>query len=190
MHRRFNHSGFTLIELLIAIAIIAILTAFGTFAFQQALAKARDAQRRNDLKQLQTALQAYYNDYGSYPPTTAAYLATLTITGCVASGSTTGYYCGEDSHHGGRTSDYIPNLAPKYIRRLPNDPRAGKDNFTNSSACDQTRTGYLYISDGSEYKLMAHCTPEQPLNNPKDALYDPARAINDWAVYTDGAKDW
>jgi prepilin-type N-terminal cleavage/methylation domain-containing protein len=174
-------SGFTLIELLIAIAIIAILTAFGTFAFQQALAKARDAQRRNDLKQLQTALQAYYNDYGSYPITEG-------VPGCEDAG--TSDWCGEPSAYGGQTSTYIKGLTPKYIRRLPNDPKAGVARLDVSAICTTARTGYVYRSDGADYKLVAHCTPEQPLNNPKDALYDPFRPNGAWAVYTDGAKDW
>lgn len=31
------------------------------------LDKARDAQRKSDLKQIQNALEVYYNDYGKYP---------------------------------------------------------------------------------------------------------------------------
>ncbi|MBI3954529.1 type II secretion system protein [Candidatus Collierbacteria bacterium] len=64
-----NTKGFTLIELLIVMAIIGILAGLTAFNFQQARQRARDAERKNDLKQLQTALEIYKNDqtYPDYP---------------------------------------------------------------------------------------------------------------------------
>ncbi|MBU1127348.1 type II secretion system GspH family protein [Patescibacteria group bacterium] len=59
--------GFTLIELLIVMAIIGILASIGLVSFRSSQAKARDAQRKSDLSQMQRALEAYFNDKGEYP---------------------------------------------------------------------------------------------------------------------------
>lgn len=59
--------GFTLIELLIVIVIIGIIATFSVIIINQARAKARDAQRLSDIKQISTALELYRADEESYP---------------------------------------------------------------------------------------------------------------------------
>ena len=59
--------GFTLVELLIVISIIAILVAAGTYSWQNAQAKARDGRRKQDLKEVQKALELYFQNNGKYP---------------------------------------------------------------------------------------------------------------------------
>jgi prepilin-type N-terminal cleavage/methylation domain-containing protein len=59
--------GFTLIELLVVVAIIGLLATLSIVALNTARAKARDAKRVGDVKQIQTALELYYNDQGAYP---------------------------------------------------------------------------------------------------------------------------
>ncbi|MFZ5932786.1 MAG: type II secretion system protein [Patescibacteria group bacterium] len=59
--------GFTLIELLVAISIIAIISTVLLANFNAARERGRDAQRKSDLRNIQTALRVYYNDYGAYP---------------------------------------------------------------------------------------------------------------------------
>ena len=61
------HGGFTLIELLIVIAIIGVLTALLTANFVGVRQRARDSQRKADLRQIQSALEFYRADNGTYP---------------------------------------------------------------------------------------------------------------------------
>jgi len=62
-----NKKGFTLIELLVVVAIIGLLATLSIVALNNARARARDAKRVADVKQVQTALELYYNDNGAYP---------------------------------------------------------------------------------------------------------------------------
>src|SRR3989344_5992879 len=75
--------GFTLIEVLVVVAIIGILASIVLASMGGARAKGRDTKRIADIKQLQLALQLYYdgND-GTYPSTLSAvqsqnYITTL-----------------------------------------------------------------------------------------------------------------
>jgi len=61
--------AFTLIELLVVIAIIGILTTIAVVALNNARAKARDVKRIANIKQIQTALELFFNDNGRYPTT-------------------------------------------------------------------------------------------------------------------------
>ena len=59
--------GFTLIELLVVIAIIGMLSSVILASLNTAREKARDARRLSDMKQIQTALEFYYDKFGVYP---------------------------------------------------------------------------------------------------------------------------
>ena len=59
--------GFTLIELLVVIAIIGILSSVVLASLNSARTKARDAKRVSDIKQIQVALELYYDATGAYP---------------------------------------------------------------------------------------------------------------------------
>ena len=63
----YSLTAFTLIELLVVIAIIALLSTLSVVALNNARAKARDARRLSDVKQISTALELYYNSHGIYP---------------------------------------------------------------------------------------------------------------------------
>ena len=73
-----NKRGFTLIELLVVVAIIGLLATLSIVALNNARARARDARRVADIKQIQTALELYYNDQGSYPASLSTSIASGT----------------------------------------------------------------------------------------------------------------
>ena len=75
-----NKKGFTLVELLVVVAIIGILAAISVVALNTARARARDSRRVADVRQMQTALELYYNDWGAYP-------TSVTPGGTIASGT-------------------------------------------------------------------------------------------------------
>ena len=59
--------GFTLIELLVVIAIIGLLATLSVVALNNARSRARDSRRVSDIKQIQTALELYFNENDAYP---------------------------------------------------------------------------------------------------------------------------
>jgi len=59
--------AFTLIELLVVIAIIGMLSALLLPNYMGARERARDSQRKSDLKQMQKALEMYRQDFSYYP---------------------------------------------------------------------------------------------------------------------------
>lgn len=61
--------GFTLLELLIVIVIIGVLALLILPNVISAPAKANDAKRKTDLSAIQKALEAYFVDNNTYPPT-------------------------------------------------------------------------------------------------------------------------
>ncbi|HWO07315.1 MAG TPA: type II secretion system protein [Candidatus Paceibacterota bacterium] len=100
--------GFTLIELLVVIAIIGILSSVVLASLNSARQKGRDARRISDLKQLQLALELYYDANSSaYPVQTTAVAVSETTLG---------------------------GLTPDYISTIPDDPVTGKDYFYISAA--------------------------------------------------------
>lgn len=67
--RRFTKDtkGFTLIELLVVMAIIGTLATLFVANFNAARERARDVNRKSDLRNIQTALRLYKNDAKQYP---------------------------------------------------------------------------------------------------------------------------
>src|SRR5215204_4925726 len=72
--------GFTLIELLVVIAIIGILSSVVLASLNGARKKGRDSRRISDLKQMQLALELYYDSNGVEYPDALSSLATTYIS--------------------------------------------------------------------------------------------------------------
>ncbi|MBU0570045.1 type II secretion system GspH family protein [Patescibacteria group bacterium] len=98
-------AGFTLIELLIVIAILGGLAAVVTVAYPASQRRARDAQRKSDLKQYQIALETFANaNNGLYPSSVAGVRADsilcviyLTLSNCPPDPADGESVCGSSS---------------------------------------------------------------------------------------------
>lgn len=71
-------------------------------------------------------------------------------------------------NNGTGVNGYIPGLVPTYISILPAEPTGRTD-------------GYLYSSDGVNYKLLSHYSPETYFPAGK-AFYDPVRPTWAWMI--------
>jgi type II secretion system protein G len=78
-----NSRGFTLIELLVVISIVGLLATLVVANLNSARARARDAARKSDLKNISTSLRLYFNDKSFYPANNSSGL----ILGCGSTGT-------------------------------------------------------------------------------------------------------
>jgi type II secretion system protein G len=62
-----NNRGFTIVELLIVIVVIGILAALVIVTYNGIQQKARDTERKTDIKAIQGHLEAYWADNAKYP---------------------------------------------------------------------------------------------------------------------------
>lgn len=72
MPHQSRNSGFTLMELLVVVAIIGMLASVVIANVGSARSQARDAQRQTDMKNIELALELYYDEHNEYPCETAS----------------------------------------------------------------------------------------------------------------------
>lgn len=109
--------AFTLIELLVVITIIGILLSVATVSWTNAQEKSRDSKRKSGLKSVQQALELYFQDNGTYPPSNGGKIV------CPNPPTPT------DIVWGGNFTCTAPTAAT-YINPLPKDPRGGTTGTT------------------------------------------------------------
>ncbi len=59
--------GFTLVELMLTVSVIGLLSAAGTASYDSVRRQGRDVKRANDAKQIQVALEIFFETHGYYP---------------------------------------------------------------------------------------------------------------------------
>lgn len=123
---RIKNKGFTLIELLIVISIIGVLATLLLVNFVGVRQRARDGQRKSNLSQIQSALELYRADVGSYPSAGASNRLNATACSSGSSGLSSG--------------------GTVYIAKIPCDPLSGLSYNSGD---------YYYSSGGSTYTLGA-----------------------------------
>lgn len=133
--RKKQQKGFTLIELLIVIAIIGILAALLLVNLIGIRQRARDAQRKSDLRQIQSAIELYRADSGSYP--TSLSTCGQSLTGSGASPSTYMQKIPCDPLTGGSYTYSSAGSTYSLIACLENSNDSQKDG-TNVSPCNGT----------------------------------------------------
>jgi len=113
---RAKNKGFTLIELLVVIAIIGLISSIVLVSLNSARVKARDAKRIAEIKQIQTALELYYDDNSAYPlsPSCGATIPSANWCNSVQ-GLSNGHWIKDSSGS---------NLG-SYINQDPIDPKQG-----------------------------------------------------------------
>ena len=156
-------AGFSMMELIIVLMILVTIAGIALPRFGSATERANDTRRVADLNSVQKALEMYFVDNGSYPKTAG--------------------WSGDAKRYGGHgytaADPYIVGLVPKYMEMLPRDP--DKSFPTNDS-------GYLYRSDGKNYKFIAHKTPN---SFPTEHRYfDSARPTWAYQVSSSGGSAW
>jgi general secretion pathway protein G len=127
-----KQKGFTLIELLVVIAIIGLLSTLAVVALNNARQKSRDAKRVADIKQMQTALELYFNDCNAYPAgdgTSRLQTSSQAASGACASGGTN------------------PTTFGAYMSSIPTPPTP--DDCTGAAAGHNTYNYASCNSDGS-----------------------------------------
>jgi general secretion pathway protein G len=134
--------GFTLIELLVVISIISLLSALLLSNFVGVRQRGRDGQRKSDLRQIQSALELYRADNGTY-------LATLPE-------------CGQSITNQAGTATYM--------KKVPCDPLSGQAySYVPSNDSFSYMLSACIENDGDSQKdteVISGCVTSFSLTNP------------------------
>ena len=129
-----SKKGFTLIELLVVIGIIGILSGLLMANFIGVRQRSRDGTRKSNLSQIQSALELYRSDLGSYPSPLPA--------------------CGNQLTSGGVV----------YMQKIPCDPQSAASYGYDSAGTTYCLRGCLENSnDGERDELPAKYGSNDPV---------------------------
>lgn len=128
-------AGFTLIEILVVVGMIGVLTAGSLLVINPALQlqRSRDATRKSEIKQIQSAIEQYKADNGSYPG--PAGTSSSPIYGWAPVGGMA-----------------LNSNTITYLQKIPTGP-----GNIGSDGC----LGYLYASNGTSYTIFTKLENEK-----------------------------
>lgn len=143
--------GFTLIEILIVVALLAVLSTLGLSSFQAVQKRGRDSRRKEEARQLASALRLYYTTYQRYPADAAA-VPYGSILGCGATGATACPCSASAQFASGAACDLV------YMKRLPQEMgtrifyyrQSGGDGF-------QVKVALEYTGDPDKAQSQLRC---------------------------------
>ena len=148
-----HNKGFTLIELLVVIAIIGLLSSVVLVSMGGVRAKARDARRLSDMRQILLALQLYYDKYERYP--------SISEDGC-CDGWDQGPCAG---------NPFIGALTTEGLIQTPTDPSGGSGTGcygysyyrypAGDYGCDSSRGAY-FVLGVRDMETNGHPHPDSP----------------------------
>jgi prepilin-type N-terminal cleavage/methylation domain-containing protein len=140
-----DKNGFTLLELLVVISIIGILSALLLANFNAARERARDSQRKSDMRNIQTALQSYYSDYGGYPTSGVTGGDLGKIVGCAPPATPTICAWG---------ASWSPESGKVLMSTLPEDPQSPTQNYMYTQTDLDTYTLKACLENKSDDKAV------------------------------------
>src|SRR3989344_3156870 len=134
-------AGFTLVEIMIVVVIIGILISIVAVSGGTARARARDVRRKEDLRQIQSGVETYFQATRQYPSM-------------------------QDSW---RAEDGLTALVPQFLVTVPDDPRPQSDTvsrFYAYQATDGTSNVLAPATGASRYRLLAGIELEGDVDQP------------------------
>lgn len=155
--------GFTLIELLVVIAIIGILAGMVIVSLGGAREKARDAQRKSDLRQLKTALELFNGDNQTYPGQGGNFAQCTAVNQMAAV--------------------FQPQGGTPYIRTIPADPKFDAanpglwPNYCYISAAGTSYVMWSKLENGNDNDRYVQGTNQPTDGSAPPAGYSPAYFI-------------
>ena len=138
-----REKGFTLMEMIIVVGIILILTGIGFSNYIFSIAKSRDTRRKSDLATISKAIQAFANDFGSYPLADSGQMVACDYNNTVL------IAC----NWGQPMAAFINDHLVTYLGETPADPDGDQDYYYEAGA------------DGNSFSLYA------ALENDQDPSY-------------------
>ena len=161
-----NRQGFTLIELLLVIALLGLLAIILLGNFNQTLMRGRDSQRKNDMAQLQRALESYYEDNHTYPTFTSIFGQGLCTTQACAVNDTNYMVKTPNDPNSAYTYLYVPAPTPNpsgpsssyymytYIENtLDKGQNISQKGFTTNAKCGTNIACRYYVSSSGAPQL-------------------------------------
>lgn len=128
----------TLVEILVVVAIVALVGVLAAVAISAARSKERDATRLSNVRQVQSALEDYFNENNTYPVGTGLPLGDSSQSACL---SVTGFRA---------------DCSSESVTLMRFVPRVYETGLSNKVACgNPLRKAFCYsvIKDGAGYGI-------------------------------------